>query len=46
MNVVDQCRAEVFKALWSHYYGLVPFASEIESSFKSRGDSWIEVDWI
>lgn len=42
MNVVDQCRASVFKELWSHYYKLVPFAAKIESSFKARGDKWVE----
>lgn len=42
MDSIAWCRKEVFKNLWSHYYQMVPYASEIEQSFRSRKDSWIE----
>lgn len=42
MDLITQCRREVFSKLWSHYYQLVPFAPKLVKTFQDRGDEWIE----
>ncbi len=42
MDHISQCRREVFKQLWDHYFQLVPFAPQIVQAFQARQDAWIE----
>lgn len=42
MEMLDQCREQVFRSLWQYYYDSVPIAARIESALKARSDAWIE----
>ncbi len=42
MDLIGQCRREVFRRLWTHYNQLVPFVPKLIDTFKARGDEWIE----
>src|SRR5690349_5814723 len=42
VELIKQCRKEVFKKLWDHYYTLVPIAPKLVKTFQDRGDEWLE----
>ncbi|HYX31618.1 MAG TPA: DUF1338 domain-containing protein [Oligoflexus sp.] len=42
MELIDQCRREVFKRLWAHYSQLVPIVPKLNQAFKDRGEDWTE----